>query len=324
VINGAGAFSASSGIETGLGALAAQVNALNAGVTASTVFDGTGYRLSLAVNFTGAANQLLIDSGDSSLEFEEVAQAQDALLLYGNFSSPGGGVLVSSQDNTFEGAVGGVDLTVSAATETPVTVTVSQTDASLVEAVEDFVESYNALREDLDKLTAFDPEALTTGLLFGKNEALQIDTRLSRALTDRYQGLGDFQSLEQIGLSVNDDDGKLELDKAKLKSAFQDDPDGVEAFLTTAETGVAAKISTVVDRLAGADESMLAASSDALKSKIETNEDRLEAFAAQLARQQERLELQFYQLETLIAKLQQSQSALNNIQALPPLGSTTR
>jgi flagellar hook-associated protein 2 len=322
VINGAGAFSASSGVQNGLGALAAQINSLNAGVTATTVFDGTGYRLSLAANATGAANQLLIDSGDSSLQFEEVAQAQDALLLYGNFSSPGGGVLVSSQDNTFESAVGGVDLTVSEATETPVTVTVKQTDEALVEAVEDVVEAYNALRDDLDKLTAFDPDALTTGLLFGKNEALQIDTRLSRALTDRYLGLGDFRSLEQIGLSVAED-GKLELNKTELKAAFEDDPDGLQDFLATAETGVVAKISAVVDRLAGAEESMLAASSDALKSKIQTNEDKLEFFAARLERQQARLELQFFQLESVIAKLQASQTALNQIQRIPPLGSTT-
>ena len=68
-------------------------------------------------------------------------------------------MLLSSPDDTFDGAVGGVDITVDAASETPVTVTVAQTDASLVEAVEDLVESYNALRTDLGKLTAFDAEA---------------------------------------------------------------------------------------------------------------------------------------------------------------------
>jgi flagellar hook-associated protein 2 len=320
VINGTGLFSASSAVQTGLGALAAKINELNAGVTASTVFDGAGYRLSIAVNATGAANELLIDAGDSALTFEETAQAQDALLLYGNFSTPGGGVLISSADNTFEGAVGGVDVTVAAESETAVTVTVAQTDESLVEAVEDFVESYNALRTDLDKLTAFDPEALTTGLLFGTNEALQIDTRLSRALTDRYFGVGSFQSLEELGLSVADD-GKLELNKTKLKSAYQDNPAGVQQFLTNAESGVAVKISAVVERLAGADESLLASRSDSLQAKISSNEDRLESFATQLEKQQERMLMQFFQLESIIAKLQQSQSALAALQPVAPLGS---
>lgn len=53
IINGAGAFTAASGTQTGLSALAAKINDLKAGVTASTVYDGTGYRLSLSVNATG-------------------------------------------------------------------------------------------------------------------------------------------------------------------------------------------------------------------------------------------------------------------------------
>jgi flagellar capping protein FliD len=81
------------------------------------------------------------------------------------------------------------------------------------------------------------------------------------------------------------------------------------------------KIAAVVDRLAGADESMLAARSDSLQDSIASNEKRLENFATQLEKQQERLLLQFYQLESIIAKLQQSQSALAALQPIAPLGS---
>lgn len=317
IINGAGAFTAASGTQTGLAALAASINDLKAGVTASTVFDGSGYRLSLAVNATGAANQLLIDSSTSAMSFDETAKAQDAVLLYGNSSTPGGGVLVSSQTNTFSGSVGGVTLTVAGPSETPIIVSVTQTDESLVSSVEDFVESYNSLRDDLDKLTAFDGEALTTGLLFGTNEALQIDTRLSRALTDRFSGLGNLQSLEQIGLSV-DAEGKLQLNKIKLKAAFESDPAGVEEFLSNAQSGVATKISKVVDGLAGDENSLIASSSEALQATIASSELRLSQFETQLASQEERLTNQFYQLELIIAKLQQSQSALNDLKPLAP------
>ncbi|QDT72280.1 flagellar filament capping protein FliD [Lacipirellula limnantheis] len=317
IINGAGAFAAASGTQTGLSALADSINGLKAGVTASTVFDGTGYRLTLAVDATGAANQLLIDSGTSDLDFEQTAKAQDAVILYGNSSTPGGGVLVSSQTNTFTGTVGGVNLTVAGASDAAITVSVSQTDESLVSTVEDFVESYNSLRDDLDKLTAFDDKALTTGLLFGTNEALQIDTRLGRALTDRYAGLGDLQSLEQIGLSLSED-GKLELNKTKLKSAFEADPAGVQNFLSNAQSGVAVKISKVVDGLAGDENSLIASSSGALQDTIESNETRLDQFETQLKAQEERLLAQFYQLETIIAKLKQSQSALDGLQPLAP------
>jgi flagellar hook-associated protein 2 len=323
IINGAGAFTATSALQTGLDALAASINSLNAGVTASKLFDGAAYRLSISVNATGSANQLLIDSGESSLEFEEVAKAQDALLLYGNFSTPGGGVLVSSSDNTFDGAVGGVNLTVAAASETAVTVTVRQTDAELMKTVQEIVDAYNALRTDLGKLTSFDAEAATTGLLFGTSEALQIDTRLARALSDRYLGVGNLQSLEEIGLGLAPD-GKLQWDRGRLQEAFADNPEGVQQFLATPTIGVVAKMAAVVERLAGADGSMLAASSDSIQETIKANEDRLEGFAARLEKQQERLLMQFYQLESIIAKLQQSQTVLNALQPIAPLGSVGR
>ncbi|RIK75108.1 MAG: hypothetical protein DCC67_15725 [Planctomycetota bacterium] len=321
VINGAGAFSSTAAAQTGLAALAAHINGLNAGVTASTVFDGQQHRLSLAVNHSGGANELLIDSGDSALAFDEVARAQDAVLLYGNLSG-GGGVLVSSSTNTFEGAVGGVNLTLADTSATPITVTVQQTDAELVKTVEEVVDAYNALRTDLGKLTAFDAATATTGLLFGTSEALQVDTRLARSLTDRYFALGSFESLAQIGLTVAAD-GTLELNKAKLQSAFNADPQGVQKFLATPTTGVVAKISAVVDRLAGAKDSMLSASTESLQATINANESRLERFDVSLEKQQERLLLQFYQLESILAKLQQSQTALNALQPIAPLGGVT-
>ncbi|HYO26367.1 MAG TPA: flagellar filament capping protein FliD, partial [Lacipirellulaceae bacterium] len=163
-----------------------------------------------------------------------------------------------------------------------------------------------------------DAEAATVGLLFGTNEALQIDSRLSRALTSRYFGTGDLQSLEQIGLSVKQD-GTLELDKAELQAAFENDPDGLQQFLSNAQSGVAVKISAAVDRLAGAESSLLASRSDALKASITANEDRLERYAGQLERQQERLYLQFYQLESIIANMQTSLTAIQNLQPVAPL-----
>lgn len=321
LINGAGTFSATTGAENGLDALAAHINGLDAGVTATTVFDGVAYRLSLSVDSAGDGNNLVIDSGSTGLQFDEVSKAQDALLLYGNFSDAGGGVLLNSRDGTFDGAVAGVDLTVNAAADAPVTVGVTQTNTTFVDSIQDLVDSYNSLRTDLGKLTAFDAEEATTGLLFGTNEALQIDSRLSRALTDRYFGLGSYQTLEQLGLSVADD-GKLELNATKLQAAFEKDPAGVQEFFTNAQSGVAKKVSDVVDRLAGSDDSLLASRSDALQDILAANESRLTRYDEQLERQQERLLLQFYQLESIIAKMQSNLTAVQNLQRIDPIASS--
>jgi flagellar hook-associated protein 2 len=249
------------------------------------------------------------------LQFEEASKGQDAVILYGNGTTTGGGVLVSSPTNSFKGSVGGVDLTVTQTSDTPVTVTVKQSDKALMDAMDDIVKSYNSLRSDLGKLTSFDANANTTGLLFGTSEALAVDDRLSRAITDRYFGLGNLQSLEQLGVSVGQD-GTLALDKGKLQDAIDADPDGVETFFRDADKGIVAKLGGVVDQLAGEDTSILARRSDTLGDKIKVNQARLDAYADQLDKQQTRLENQFYQLEQVLAQLQTSQSALSDIQKL--------
>jgi flagellar hook-associated protein 2 len=317
VINGLGLFASASSAASGLTALAAKINELKSGVTASTVYDGLGYRLSLTVDNAGSANQLLVDAGATGFQFEETSKAQDALLLYGNLSNPGAGVLLSSPDGKFAGAIGGADVTVKAASDTPVTVSIQQTNSAVVDTIKDIVDSYNSLRSDLGKLTAFDSEASTTGLLFGTNEALAVDSRLSQALTSRYFGLGNLQSLEQVGLSV-DKDGTLSFDDAKLNAAFAKDPDGVEKFFNDAQNGVAVKIADVVDRLAGKD-GLLSNRSDSMKDTIKANQDRLDKYDDSLSRQQDRLFAQFYQLETVIANLQNNLSTIQNLQVLPAL-----
>lgn len=322
-IDGAGLFPAVGGADAGLSALAARINDLDAGVTASTIFDGAGYRLSLTVDDAGDANELLVDALGTDFKFTEIAKAKDALLLYGDGGLPGAGVLVSSSDNTFENSVRGLNFTVVAPSEAPVSVSVTTADTPFVDAVQEVVDAYNALRSDLDELTVFDAEANTTGLLFGTREALIVDQRLSRALTDRYFGLGDLQSLEQLGLSVGDD-GKLALNKTKLKNAFANDPAAVQEFFTNEDRGVVAKVGSIIDGLVDAEDGAFGLRFDALQNTIDNNNLRIEQITASLDRQRERLFLQFTQLEAIIAQLQTNQSALESLQPIAPLVSTRR
>ena len=294
------------------------INALDGGVTASIFYDGQGYRLSLAGENTGAANELLLELQNSVFQFQETSSARDAILQFGDAQSATGGILITSRDNDFNQVISGLDLTIQQASTSPVTITVTKSDASFVDAVDDFVASYNAYRDTLDESTSFNEEDLTTGLLFGTTEALRVETAISRALTDRYLGLGTFQSLEQIGLSVTDK-GQLELDKTKLQEAFADDPEGLENFFADEDIGVTAKFNEVIDRLAGSDNGTLTNRYDALKETIESNEARIERFGETLDRQRERLLLQFFQLEQVIATLQQNLSALDSLQPLKPL-----
>src|SRR6185295_16913053 len=97
-----------------------------------------------------------------------------------------GGVLLSSSTNDFQGVVDGLNLTVNDGTKTPVTVSVSSSSTSLVSTVQQFVDAYNSIRDNLDKVTAFDSEALTTGILFGTSAALHTDSDLANLMSSHF------------------------------------------------------------------------------------------------------------------------------------------
>ncbi|MBD14612.1 MAG: hypothetical protein CMJ72_05515 [Planctomycetaceae bacterium] len=322
-IDGIGLFTAQSASQGALEAVANKINELDAGVSASAFFDGVGFRLSLVVDQTGSANAILLDPGTSGFEFTETSSARDALLVLGEQGIAGSGILISSPTNEFDQVISGVDLSVVAASATSVDVSVTQTDSEIVSLVEDFVDSYNALRSDLDGLTDFNEADLTTGLLFGTNEALRVDTELSRLVTDRYTGVGSFESLEEIGLSV-DGEGKLQFDVAQLKEAFAEDAKSLQALFVESDGGIVAKFDSAIESLAGADNGLLTNRNDSLQATIDINQDRIDRFNESLDRQREVLLLQFFQLEQVIAGLQSSQTALSALQPLAPLVSTSR
>ena len=321
-VDGIGLFDAQDASEGALNAVADHINTLSAGVTASVFFDGAGYRLSLAVDETGSANEILVDLGDSGFEFDETASAQDAIVILGEQAVAGSGVLLSSADNTFNQVIQGVDLTVASASSTSVTVTVESTDSEVIEAVQGFVDAYNAIRSELDEQTVFDEEALTTGVLFGTNEALRVETSLSRLITDRYTRVGSFESLADIGIEVNDS-GELSLVTSKLQEAFTDDPASLEKLFRDETDGVVARFNQSIEQLAGADNGLLTNRNDALQNTIDLNNARIEDFDTSLDRQRESLLLEFAQLESLIATLQTNQAALNALQPLAPLVSVS-
>lgn len=299
-----------------------KLNDLNGGVTASLLNDGQGVRLSLTVNKTGAANAILLELDEADFQFQETTSAQDALLQFGSIQQSGGGILVTSASNTFREVVSGVSLTVQKASTTAVTVNVSSNDTALVATAEEFVKEYNALRDEIAKLTSFDSTNLTTGLLFGTNEALRVDTELSRLVTDRFLGLGSFETLAEVGITV-DDEGKLSLDKTVFQEAFATDPASLQAFFADDENGgVVSKFDAVFDRLVGVDNGTLTRRTESLQNTIDNNAQRINQLDAFLERQRERLLIQYAQLESILADFQSTQSALGSFTPVAPLSTT--
>jgi flagellar hook-associated protein 2 len=315
-IDGTGVFSQPAD-SSALATLVTRINSLAAGVTASTFFDGESYRLSLSVDKTGAGRELLVDGLSADLQFEEFTAAQDAVVEIGG-TKLGSGIPVASRTNSFNNVVSGLTVTAVAPSEKAISLDVTSSDSAALGVAQDFVDAYNSIRSLLDDTTSFDSEALTTGILFGTQAALRTDSDLSHLLTSQFFGVGQFTSLAAVGIGI-DDKGKLSLNKTQFHAAFSKDPASLKKLFTDSSLGVTAKLKSLTDRLVGSSSSALSARASTLADNIERNTDRISVIEDQLARQRERLFLQFTTLETTIATLQQNLTALSSLQIIPPL-----
>lgn len=230
------------------------INAAGAGVRASIINDGTGFRLALGSGSTGAANSLRITvadddathtdtSGLSQLAYdpaaasgagknlEQKAAAQDALLKID-------GIGVTKSTNTVDDAVGGVTLTLSKLTTgTPVAVTIAADPAQVKNALDTLVATYNSFQSSIRNLTGYNAQTRTGGLLSGDAAAREMMTALKGALTSAVPGLtGNPSSLTQIGLSFQQN-GSLALDTGLFNKQFANP--GVNLARLFATTGVA-------------------------------------------------------------------------------------
>ncbi len=308
--------------QTTLADLVDHINSLQAGVTATTFFDGVNQRLLLTSDQTGSASQIQLETTGAGFSFQEVERGSDALLAFGSVGSGGVGVFVTSQDNTFDDVISGAALTIEGESTSTASVSIATSDSALVQDVQSFVDAYNALREKLDDLTFFNEVDNTTGVLFGSNEALRVETGLADLVSRRYSISGDFKTLESVGVRV-ESDGTLSLDKSKLQQAFADDPDAVEELFTDPVAGVSARFGDVIDGLAASQTGLLDNRASALADKIDSNNDRIEFFDARLEKERARLLTEFFNLETMLAQLQDNVAALNTFQPIPPLTSVS-
>lgn len=207
--------------------LADAVNAAGGDVTASVVNDGsaTPYRLLLTSSKTGAANTVSVTNtltagtgADIDPAATTVQAASDASVTLGSGS---GAITVNAATNQLNKLIPGVSLNLLRADTTkPLTLTVTNDADASVKTVQDFVDSYNAVRDYLADLTKFDPDSKSAGVLLGNRDAAAVGDDLSAALTASVPGLNpSVNRLSAVGLAL-DEKGKLTFDSSKLTAAL--------------------------------------------------------------------------------------------------------
>ena len=212
------------------------INAAKAGVTASIVNDGSGQRLVLASQYTGASGAMRISVVDADLDNTDTAglsalaydastggtanltqatAAQDAKAVVN-------GITVTSATNSLSGAIEGVTLNLAKASPgTSTTVTVARNTASAAAAVQSFVSAYNTANSMLSSLSAYNAETKTSAVLQGDSTVRSLQARLRATIGTTVANSTGYGSLSEIGIAFQKD-GSLVINSTKLNAALAD------------------------------------------------------------------------------------------------------
>lgn len=225
------------------------INNANAGVAASLVNDGQGFRLVLTSSSSGASNsiKLTVEDNDGNNLDDETGGATPAAASFstanlGGLSflafdpTAGGqgsgrnlqqiqaaqsaqftidGIPITSETNTVTGAVKGVTFNLNQVTTTPVRLDIKQDTTIVTNAVNAFVGAFNATSNLLKA------QGASTGDLSRETMPSQIQRELRAALRGTLSAYN--LSMSDVGMSF-DKDGILSLNTSKFTEALAKDP----------------------------------------------------------------------------------------------------
>lgn len=299
------------------------INDADGGVTATIVNDGgaTPYRLVLSSTNSGADESMrIVVAGEADLvtllnydpagakNLTENVIAQDAQFKVD-------GIAITKSSNTVTDVISGVTLNLLAVdAAASVNISVSQDTASAKTAVEDFVKSYNDLREEIKKHIASgssDDDDDVAGAFAGDYGTRQILDSVRDILTQAPTGIvGDYQNLSSIGVSFQTD-GSLAVDTAELDAAILTDSDNVAELFSSATDGYATRLDTLMDEMLTSYSGIIDSRTEDYTQRISLLEDRKVTMEAQLLRIEERMRARFTALDVLIGSLSNTSNYLS-------------
>lgn len=308
-----------------------QINAAGAGVTAAIVNDANGSRLTLSSKDSGLSNQMRISTSDlepgsnlAALNYDgsggagQMSQTQAA----SNAEATLNGLAVSSESNTFEGVLDGLNLQVHQTTTSTATVSVGPDTESPKKAIEDFVAAYNKLNSFLTEQTAYNPDTKKAGSLQGDSTAIGLRNSMRTLLMGQGGGSDVFDGLRSIGISAAKD-GTISIDQTKLKDAMGNLPELGKLFNHadggTGAAGFGQKFNKFTSNALGFD-GVISTRTERLNATIKSNQDaqarmglRMEKYEARLLAQYTALDVNMGQMSSMANYVNQQLGMLLNV-----------
>ncbi|MEM8709405.1 MAG: flagellar filament capping protein FliD, partial [Planctomycetota bacterium] len=233
----------------------------------------------------------------------------------------------------------------------PITIAIDSDKETVRGNIDEFVTAYNRVIDFLDTQSTFTPSndeddnGGTTGALFGDSLISSVRRSIQSALFDvdvdaAINDTEGFSTLAQIGIE-QDSDGKLSVDATVFDEKFADnidrlmdlfadtdgfdngdaEPNTPDYFVdTTADSGLMDKLVRNIDQMFGSQDSgdsdftvqgIFDLREEAIQGSIERYNDRIEERESRLESFEQRLILQYANLEEVMAGLNAQSAALN-------------
>jgi flagellar hook-associated protein 2 len=311
--------------------IATKITEAKLGLSASIISDGsagTPFRLSISAKTPGTAGAFVFDDGGIGLNPTNLAEAQDAVVFYGS-SDPARALVITSKTNTIKGLIPGTTIDLKSTSSEPVQVTVSADQGAMVEAVQSFIESFNAVTTLINEVDAYDVETNTRGVLLGDPAVAAVRSNLFNMILRRNTDLTSrYNSLAQIGITVGAN-SQLELNEDRLRAALDTDIEAVEQLfkfrktetdadgkVVTVARGIGVAIDEMLNRLTDPEFGPLTSRMNTLDTQVRINDRRIKDLDGVLEQKRMRLERQFQAMERALADMQNQAGAISGLQQI--------
>ncbi|MDR2346214.1 MAG: flagellar filament capping protein FliD [Planctomycetaceae bacterium] len=329
-----------------------KINNAGGNFHASIISDGTSlpYRLMITGSTTGTASGMNIDLSAIGLTTENMVEATNAVLVYGDPNSSSA-LTLQSKSNTFTNAVDGIDVTVVGYSSSPITVTVEESSSTVKAALQNFVTNYNAFREEMTTQTYYyynDDTKQGGGNTLAMNPtARQFDDAVTKALYKTMSNIPGITSLIDLGIETKsniDTNGNfietnvttntLTFDEEKFDALWESNREGIEKFFcneqtivdpaggtdpdtglpktTTVITGWAKNFTDVTEAITG-DSGLVFKRLETLDKTITTNEERIAFLEERVEFKRQTMLNKFYAMEQAMLKMTSSMETVSQI-----------
>ncbi len=207
------------------------INSNGSGLSASTVYDGSGYTVILKTP-EGTTNDLTIVQNDTNLTFGSSGNPNEAS---SDASLTIDGVSVTSHSNTLSDNIPGLQIELKDTGSFSVSVNTDYN--ALSDDMQNIVDDYNSMMDFISKNSGYDQDKNVADAFFCNPTVQSISSKLNNIFMGKYGGdSSSISYMSDLGVDI-DDAGKMTFDSAKFSQTLSSNFEDAKKMLSETTTG---------------------------------------------------------------------------------------